>query len=126
MADDAISVDALNGPAFTAALDEIRHDLDDLREPLEATGRRLVSAASAAAPHLTGRLAAAHRALPAGPKTVRVIADTPYAAVIHWGWPGHGISRRPWLVATWLRDTAPMDALAAGLQSGIDKAAAKT
>ena len=54
------------------------------------------------------------------------MADTAYAAVIHWGWPGHGIKRQPWLVATWLRDPGPMDAAADAVQADIDKAAART
>jgi hypothetical protein len=123
---DSFTVEATNGPAFTACLDQIARDLADLTPELEATVRVLVGAAAAAAPHRTGRLASSHRVVPAGARTVRVTADTPYAAVIHWGWPGHGIRRQPWLVATWLRDRAPLDHLARGLQSGIDKAAAKT
>jgi cytochrome bd-type quinol oxidase subunit 1 len=52
--------------------------------------------------------------------------DTPYAAAIHWGWTTHGIRRRPWVVATWLRNTAPLDKMGAALQADYDKAANAT
>jgi hypothetical protein len=123
---DEITVNALNGAAFASAIGEMHDGLADLRGPLESAARELVAAGAGAAPKATGRLAGSHRALPAGPKTVRVMADTDYATVIHWGWPGHGISRRPWLVATWLRNPAPLDKIGAGIQKNIDNAAART
>ena len=126
MADDGLTVRATNGPAFDAALSTMARDIADLQGPLAAAARELAAKASAAAPRRSGRLAGSHRVIAAGPKKVRVVADTAYAAVIHWGWPGHGIKRQPWLVATWLRDPAPMDAAAEAVQADIDKAAART
>ena len=126
MADDGLTVEATNGPAFDAAINRMTKDLTDLSGPLQAAGRELAVKAQAAAPRRTGRLAGSHRVLPDGQKKVRVTADTPYAAVIHWGWPGHGISRQPWLVATWLRDPTPLNSMSESIQANIDKAAAST
>lgn len=123
---DGLTVEATNGAKFDAALARMAHDVADVSGPLGAAARELVAKASAAAPRRSGRLAGAHRALPDGPKRARVVADTPYAAVVHWGWPGHGIRRQPWLVATWLRDPGPLDKMTAEVQASIDKAAAAT
>ena len=79
------------------------------KEALAAAGAELVAEAAANAPRRTGRLAGSHRLLPRDGKSVRVTNSAPYAAVIHWGWPGHDIRRQPWLVATWLRSSRPMD-----------------
>jgi hypothetical protein len=123
---DNFTVEATNGPAFAAALDQITAGLANLGGPLEAAARELVAASAASAPRLSGRLAGSHRALPGSAKSVRVTVDTPYAAVQHWGWPGHGIHRKPWVVATWLRNPAPLDKLTDSIQKNIDKAAAST
>ena len=123
---DGFTVEATNGAKFAACLDQIRSETAEPKAALDAAARQLVIAAAAAAPRRTGRLAGSHRVLPAAGKSVRVTADTPYAAPIHWGWPGHGISRQPWLVATWLRDRRPMDKAVEAVQAGIDKAAAST
>ena len=126
MPDDGLTVEATNGPAFDNAIARMAKDLTDISGPLQAAARELAVKAQAAAPRRTGRLAGSHRVLPDGTKKVRVEADTPYAAVIHWGWPGHGISRQPWLVATWLSDPAPLNSMTGEIQSNIDKAAAST
>ena len=126
MPDDGITADAVNGPAFRAALEQIRADVAAPKGPLEAAAKELAAAAAAAAPHQSGRLAGSHQVVPAGGNKVRVAANTPYAAPIHWGWPGHGIRRQPWLVATWLRNPRPLDSMTQQLQSDIDKAASKT
>jgi hypothetical protein len=120
---DQLGVDVKNGPAFAAAMAQIHRDLAAPKGPLEAAGRALLSEARAAAPKRTGRLAGSQRLTP-GPKRLRITADTPYAAVIHWGWPAHGIRRQPWLVATWLRNRAPLDQMGKAVQSDIDKATA--
>ena len=65
MPDDAIGVDIKNQAAFTACLDAIRKSVDEPDTALNAAGRELVTAAAAAAPKATGRLAGAHRLLPA-------------------------------------------------------------
>jgi hypothetical protein len=126
MPDDAVGVDIKNQAAFTACLDAIRKSIDEPDTALNAAGRELVTAAAAAAPKATGRLAGAHRLLPAAGRAIRIVADTPYAAVVHWGWPGHGIRRQPWLIATWLRNPQPLEKASSSLQSSIDKATSKT
>lgn len=123
---DGLTVEAKNGPAFQACLDEIRAQVTEPKAALSAAGAELIAEAAATAPRRTGRLAGAHRLLPRTGKSVRVTVDTPYADPIHWGWPGHGIKRQPWLVATWLRSSRPMTKATETLQAGIDTAAAKT
>jgi hypothetical protein len=123
---DDLRVEVTNQAAFTAALEKIRRDLAAPHAALEATGRELQAASGPNAPRRTGRLAGSVSVQPAGQTRIRVTADVPYAAPIHWGWPGHGIHRQPWLVATWLRDRAPLDRLTREVQGGIDKAAAAT
>jgi hypothetical protein len=105
----------------------MRTSVKEPRLALAAAAKELASKAAAAAPRLSGRLAGSHRATPAGEATrYRITADTPYAAVQHWGWPGHDIKRKPWIVATWLRDSGPLEAAAAAVQAAIDNAAART
>ena len=126
MPEDGLRVEVTNAARFDAALAQMARDVTDVSGPLGAAAKELVTRAAANAPKRSGRLAGSHRALPDGPRRARVVADTPYAAAIHWGWPAHGIRRQPWLVATWLRDRRPLDAMAGAIQAGIDKAAAKT
>jgi hypothetical protein len=122
---DGFEVKVTNAAAFAAALAEIRAGLHEPRQPLDAAARELVQVAAAAAPRATGHLAGSHRALPASGNRIRIVAETPYAAPIHWGWPAHGIRRRPWIVATWLRDRRPLDKAAEAVQGDIDKAAGR-
>lgn len=126
MADSGISVEVANRAKFDAALGQMGRDVADVSGPLAAAAKDLVVRAAANAPKRSGRLAGSHRALPDGPRRARVVADTPYAAAVHWGWPAHGIRRQPWLVATWLREPGPLNAMAGAVQSNIDKAAART
>lgn len=124
---DGVSVEITNLAAFDAAMAEIHTSVKEPRLALAAAAKELASKAAAAAPRLSGRLAGSHRAIPTGEATrYRVSVDTPYAAVQHWGWPGHDIKRKPWIVATWLRDSGPLTAAATALQAAIDKAAART
>jgi hypothetical protein len=123
---DQVTVKVTNEAAFTSALADMRAGVASPTEPLAAAGRELVRAAQAATPRRSGRLAGSQRALPAAGHTIRVVAGTPYAAVIHWGWPGHGIRRQPWLIATWLRNPAPLARMSEGIQAGLDKGAART
>ena len=104
-----VSVEVTNGAAFDGLpRPQIRKTVSDPRDA--ARGRRPRAGrrrpGGRPAPYRpAGRLAPAG---PGRPRPVRVTADTPYAAAIHWGWPGHGIRRQPWLVATWLRNPAPL------------------
>jgi hypothetical protein len=125
MADD-YTAEMVNAAAFDRALSAMRASLAEPKQPLAAAAAQAVTDAQAAAPRLTGRLAGAHRALAPSGQRVRLVVDTPYAAVIHWGWPAHGIRRQPWLVATWLRNPAPLDRMARAVQADIDREAAKT
>jgi hypothetical protein len=126
MADPNLEIRVTNAAAFNAALAQARAGLAEPAAPLNAAARELTVAAAAAAPRRSGRLAGAHRALPATGKRVAIVADTPYAAALHWGWPEHNIARRPWLVATWLRNPKPLEKAGEAIQAGLDKAAART
>jgi hypothetical protein len=125
MATDGYQVQITNQVAFDAALAAAAATVADLKGPLGETAGQAITDAVAACPRLTGRLAGAHHALPAQERRVRLVCDTPYAAVIHWGWPGHGIRRQPWLVATWMRNPAPIERMGRAVQAGLDRAAAK-
>jgi hypothetical protein len=119
---DTYSADFVNLPAFVDALKTVRASTANLKGPLDACARQAVTDAVATAPRLTGRMAGAHRVTGQAGNRVRITVDTPYAAAIHWGWTAHGIRRRPWVVATWQRNTAPLDKMGAALQADYDKA----
>ena len=122
---DGYAVVVVNGPAFAAAIADIGKALAKPAGPLADAARATLDAATP--PRLTGRLAAAGRVVPApSGNRARITVDTDYAAVIHWGWPRHGIARRPWITAAFRRDPKPLDAMAAGIQADIDTAAART
>jgi hypothetical protein len=123
---DGITVEVTNAAAFDAMLRQINDDVTHPAGPSTAAGRSLISEAGPTAPRRTGRLAGAATVTPHGPGGARITVNVPYAAPVHWGWPGHGISRQPWLVATWLRDRKPLDTMTDAVQADIDKAAAKT
>lgn len=123
---DTVQVRVANAAQFDAALSRMMADLRDAREPITAVGDGLLPAARTAAPHGSGALAAAHSGAFIGPGRFRITVDTPYAAALHWGWPGHGIRRRPWITATWLRNQDQyMDRMADAQQSALDREAAK-
>jgi hypothetical protein len=126
MPDTGFEVRVVNAAAFNNALAQARAGLAEPKAPLDAAARELAQAAAAAAPRRSGRLAGAHRALPSSGKRVRILADTPYAAALHWGWPEHNIARRPWLVATWLRNPKPLERAGEAIQKDLDRAAART
>jgi hypothetical protein len=123
---DSYSIDFTNKAAFDAMLADVSAGFADMRDPLGAGARELVSEAQANSPKRSGRLAASHQALAADGKRIRIVATAPYAAAIHWGYPRHGIRRQPWLVATWLRSPNPMAKITDTIQARIDKAAART
>jgi hypothetical protein len=124
MADNSFMLEATNKAAFDAALDAAARTVEDLGEPLEATAQALVRQAAGNAPRRTGRLASSVHAEGSAKTRVRVVSDLPYAAAIHWGWPGHHIRRQPYLVATWMRDPSIQNTTAEHIQAGLDKAAA--
>lgn len=123
---EGIEVQWTNQAAFGAAMGELRAELEQPRRELDAGAKRLAEEAATNSPRMTGRMAGAHHVLPAAGKRVSLVIDTPYAAPIHWGSPRQGISRRPWVVATWLRSTGPLEAMAGALQDSADRAASRT
>jgi len=124
---DSVDVRITNEAAFRSMLDGITADLREPKEPLDAVGAALLPAARDAAPHASGELASAHAGAYLGAGRWRLTVDTPYAAALHWGWPGHGIRRRPWVVATWLRNQDQyLERMADAQQKQLDKEAAKT
>lgn len=126
MADEGVSIEWTNQAAFGAAMADLASELGEPRRELDAGAKALAEESARNAPRLTGRMAGAHRALPASGRRVTIRVDTPYAAPIHWGYPAHGIGRRPWAVATWLRSERSRDAMAGALQDSVDRAAART
>lgn len=71
----------------------------DLRAAMRKVGGLVADTGKQLAPTQTGRLAATIR--PGAAKNKAVIraglASTPYAGVIHFGWPGHNIEPQPFL-----------------------------
>lgn len=66
------------------------------RATKEVANRVIVPTARREAPRVTGRLAARTVAGVRGDKTV-IRNPLPYAAPIHWGWPGRGIEPSPFI-----------------------------
>jgi len=125
MADD-IGVNIVNEAAFLSALADARRSVAEPKVALGEAARELVAQAHGNAPKRSGRLAGSHRAMAAAGDRVRIVTDTPYAAPVHWGWPGHGIKRQPWLVATWMRNPVPLERMVRTIQGQIDQAAGRT
>jgi hypothetical protein len=123
---DSYTIQIANKAAFDSMLADVTATFADMREPLTAGARELLAEGQAAAPKRTGRLAASHQALAGERQRIRIVATAPYAAPIHWGWPGHGIRRQPWLTATWLRSPTPMGKITDTVQGKIDRAASRT
>lgn len=83
------------------ALDMAGADAQDMRELMHSTGNIIASAARPLAPVKTGRMAATIRA--GRGKTKAVIragtrSRTPYAGVVHYGWPQKNIRESMFLV----------------------------
>lgn len=80
-------------------LREAGDDLEDLKAANQQAADIAASAARMEAPRRTGALASDIRA--SGTKTAGIIRAgrkrLPYAGVIHWGWPAHGIEPQPYL-----------------------------
>ena len=75
-------------------------DLSDLTKVNATVARYVAMRGAAMAPHKSGRLAGSIRGNNA--KASAIVrgggARVPYAGVIHWGWPAHHITGRPFLV----------------------------
>lgn len=126
MSDDGLTIRATNGPGFLHAMTAAVGAVGDMSGPMAAGGGILLAACIANAPRGTGNLARAHRLAKAGRNRLRLTVDTPYAAPLHWGWPAHGIKRRPWIVSTFNRNTAWLDRMEAAEQEALDRAAGAT
>lgn len=96
------------------------NNLDDLKDAHAAVGAIVVAAGRTGAPRRSGALAGSVRASRAAASaTVRAGgARTPYAGVIHWGWPGRGITAQPWLSTA---ATATEPAWTAAYQQAVDQ-----
>jgi phage gpG-like protein len=94
--------------------------IEDLKDANAAAGSIVVAAGRTTAPRRSGRLAGSIRASRAAASaTVRAGgASVPYAGVIHWGWPGHHISARPWLSEA---ATSTESAWLAAYEAGVEK-----
>jgi hypothetical protein len=124
---DGVELTITNEAGFRSFLAGLVDHLRDARPQLDAVGAPLTADARAVAPEDTGRLAGAHSGSYVGENRYRIVVDTPYAAAIHWGWPAHGIHRRPWIVATFRRnEDRYIDAMADAEQQALDREAGKT
>lgn len=81
------------------AMSKAGADAEDMRELMVSLGMIVVHAARPRTPVLDGRLQATLR--PGRGRTKAVIraggARTPYAGVIHYGWPARGIAPQPFV-----------------------------
>lgn len=81
------------------ALTKAGADAADMRGLMKSLGGTVVEAAKPLAPYKTGKLQNSIRA--GGGKTKAVVraggARTPYAGVIHYGWPAHNIEPHEFL-----------------------------
>lgn len=95
----AARVQVKGAKEFRAAMKAAQADLRDLTATNKAAAAVVAKEAINRAPILSGDLAGSIRAK--GTRTTgRVLAGSnaiPYAGVIHFGWPAHGISPNPFL-----------------------------
>ena len=122
---DGIALEVTNQAAWDGLLRDMTRDLGDLKAPLTEGGAALLASARAGAPHRTGAMAAAHSGSYTGRNRYTITVAHPGAAAVHWGWPGHGIRRQPWIVARSWHDTAWLERATAGVQTLLDTAAGK-
>lgn len=104
------------------ALTKAGADAQDMKDLMHSIGSIVVDAADA--PAKSGALAGTIRA--GRGKTKAVVraggARTPYAGVIHYGWPARGISPQPFLTEAL---QANRSAVFAALEAGIDELISK-
>lgn len=92
----SIKVDGL--AEARAALRRAGADSEQLREPFLAAAQAITGEAQRLVPRRSGALARAHSA-EATQRYGLVVADLPYAGVIHFGWSTRGLGRRAQPVA---------------------------
>lgn len=108
-------------------------DLSDLKAANRAAAGTVSTAAAAAAPRRTGRLAASVRASGTNSAGVvragnnrKTVSGVPYAGVIHWGWPARGISANTFLTdAAQATEPVWVPAYEAALMAAIQKVRGK-
>jgi hypothetical protein len=122
---EGVEVRVVNQAAFDGALGALAKEMADLRAELTDAGAVALEAARTGAPRRTGAMAAAHEGTYRGRNRYSIVVAHPGASAVHWGWPGHGIRRQPWVVSRFNRDRHWEDRLADGLQAALDKEAAK-
>lgn len=96
--DESVKVVGLG--ALVRSLKQAERDMDDLKDANAEAARIVLDDARRRAPHRTGRLAASGRTNRAAKKASVMFgrASVPYAGVTEYGWPGHNISARPYLI----------------------------
>lgn len=84
---------------FIKQLESLGVEVTDLKAAWNRVGNIVVKEAQSRAPKVSGALAGSIRANNAkGNATVKAgSARVPYAAVQHWGWPGHNIQATEYL-----------------------------
>lgn len=119
----SVSVDGLR--KLQRALRATGDGLADLKDANAKASGVVVDEAERHAPRRTGRLAASGRAARAAGRASVLFggARVPYAAPIHYGWPGHHIEAQPFVLeaAEATRDTW-LAAYEADLQRLVDRA----
>lgn len=81
-----------------ASIEQANGELADLSTAHAQTGHTIAAAASAIAPHRTGRLAGSGQGGASGGRAVVTFGgpSVPYAAVIEYGWAARGIRPQPY------------------------------
>lgn len=94
MAEPQIRVEGLG--RLVQTLNAAGAELTDLRSTNLLAAGIVARRGSATAPRRSGRLAGSFSAT-ATRKAGHVVSRLPYAAPIHWGWPTHHVTARPFL-----------------------------
>lgn len=110
MAAPALQVDGAR--QLRSSLKRAGVSVQDLKAAHKAVADMVATDASPRTPRRTGRLAGTLRA--AGTQSAAIVragrSTVPYAGVIHWGWPAHGIDAQPWIAEAAERKFEPAQA----------------
>jgi HK97 gp10 family phage protein len=90
---------------FVSTMHKAEQQLQEMGDAHRQASAIIASAAAAAAPRRTGRLAGSVRAS-ASAKQGMVEVTAPYAGPIHWGWPSRNIDAQPFAMNA-ARSTEP-------------------
>lgn len=91
-----MTVEVRGADTLARTLGSAAHDLEDMREPGQASAAQLLNSARSKAPRLSGRLASSLTA-DTGPVLVEVTSGLEYAGRTHYGWPAVGQQAQPFL-----------------------------